>query len=152
VSHERKVVSACRYCGATIAWASTEHGKFLPMDFSSVADGEWIKRKQPDGSFLALKFSTLEPAHALEKRYRAHTQTCARRRQRTVDHCQKPGCKGEVRPDAVACWVHASDLPAGLEEKLSRLWREKPGSKEHKAAVLEAVRALGGQEVVSRAT
>lgn len=150
MSRERKVVSTCRHCGAAIAWASTEHGKPIPMDFEPVKDGEYIVTKRADGkSFLAEKAG---PLMMPGKRFRDHRQTCANQRQRTVEHCQKPGCKNDVRPDAVVCWVHARDLPAGLEDQLSKLWREKPGSKEHRAAVLEAVRALGGQEVVSRAT
>ena len=63
--------------------------------------------------------------------------------------CPAKDCNNRIADEMVACTPHWYALPAELRTRILRLYRRKPGTELHRAAVLEAVRLLHGRELRS---
>lgn len=145
---EKPVVGTCRYCETKIAWAQDANGRNIPMDSKPVPDGEYIVDRDParPGRFLATPFNREDTAHLMaSKRWRSHLKTCKAPKQRTVEHCQAPGCKEPVRREEVVCAGHWGRLPPSLRAELRKHYRERPGGREHAAAFQKAIDWLNGR-------
>jgi len=65
--------------------------------------------------------------------------------------CLVRSCDQNRADGQLFCRPHWYALPAELRGRIWRLFRNQPGSKEHRAAVLEAIR-LANQQAKERST
>mgnify|MGYP000211004546 CR=1 FL=1 len=64
-------MSACRSCGAQIVWATTGHGKAMPLDAEPAADGN-VRLDRG----VAVVLGDLERTAHAGPLYRSHHSTC----------------------------------------------------------------------------
>ena len=73
---------ACRFCGASIVWALTDHDRRLPVDVAPVASGTWVlwysPEEEPEAVQRASYFRTTTDA-GTPLRWVSHWATCTER-------------------------------------------------------------------------
>jgi len=61
-----------------------------------------------------------------------------------VSACRVPDCAGRpANADGFLCRAHWYTVPKGLRDRVWALFRREPGSRAHRHAVADAIRAAG---------
>lgn len=69
----RDLTKRCRSCGAPLAWAKTESGRWMPLDEAPVEDGN-IALAREGRDVVALNYEPL--SHGGRPRYQSHYVSC----------------------------------------------------------------------------
>ena len=72
----------CRRCDRTVAWARTNAGKRILMDFYACANGRYVIDRQVDGVSVIRRLAHATPNPELI-RYTCHFDTCPKRSRST---------------------------------------------------------------------
>lgn len=73
----------CRFCGADVVWAVTDHGKRMPLDRMPAIDGGWVlwfyEEEEPEPVQRVTWLRSLDSYPADGPRWLAHWATCPER-------------------------------------------------------------------------